>query len=560
MLQIFVTSNIRIKGAPTPLKAAVTKALTYDNPAYVDRKKKRRPVWGIEAKIKMYFYNMGDLIVPRGFLKELKTQVSNLGINPDKVMVNRQVEVDPISFGQWNPSYQLKEDQLPFVSAILNDNGIGVAPAGSGKTVMGMKYIHEKKQPALWLTHTRDLMYQTKKRAEATLLGVGKIGLIGDGVLDYGDGKLIIATVQTLQANPHIVEGLKQLIGTLVIDEAHHFPAPQFIDVAGHLPAKNVVGLTATPDRKDNLEIYMFMGIGPIIYEISRDGLYESGRLIKPEIRFVYTDFQYEQASVRNEINSVDAGGEDLDYNALKNELIHDEARAKLVAENILEASKHGAQIVITESVRYCFILKDLVEKLTIEKGKKMLSTAVVHGGISRFKWLNAKNEMDAMTRVNTGRAEEYRHHKKLGWQVKVADYTEQEFKDWQVTKGERKAILEAAENKQVDVLFATQLAREGLDLPHLAVGHMAMPKRGDAAGSRNGSAVEQEIGRIMRPDPLNPGKKAYWFDYVDYNVGVLKSQYNSRRSVYNRLKLKVPSKPRTQKQEIEDFLDNMPW
>ena len=90
--------------------------------------------------------------------------------------------------------------------------------------------------------------------------------------------------------------------------------------------------------------------------------------------------------------------------------------------------------------------------------------------------------------------------------------------------KAQRKDILEACDRKEVDILFATQLAREGLDMQHLAVGHMVMPKRGDSRESSSGSSVEQEIGRIMRPDRNNPDKEAYWFDYVDYNVGYLRT------------------------------------
>jgi superfamily II DNA or RNA helicase len=559
MLQIFVTNNIRIKGAPTPLKAAVTKALTMDNPAFIDRKKKRRPTWGIDAVLKLYLYESGDLIAPRGFLSELKAILQTQGYNPNKVLVERYTLGHAVDFGPWNDAFKIKDDQQPFIDAVLAENGVGVAPAGSGKTIMGMRYIFEKGAPALWLTHTKDLMYQSKERAEATLKGVGRIGLMGDGKKDYGDGKLIIATIQTLQANPGIVEGLKPIIGTVVIDEAHHFPSPQFLDLAGSFPAANYLGLTATPERKDKLERYMYMGIGPKVYQISRDGLYDSGRLVKPEIKFVYTDFDYEQASLRNEIDAVDAGGEDLDYNDLKTKLIYDEKRAKLVAENIIDAAPLGAAIVITESVRYCYIVEAWVQKFARARFGKELRTAVVHGGISRYKWLTAKNEMDAMTKVNTGEAVEYKNHNGV-WKVKVEDYTAAEFEAWQVNKSQRKDILQAADEKKIDILFATQLAREGLDLPHLAVGHMAMPKRGDASGSKNGAAVEQEIGRIMRPDPNNPNKKAVWYDYVDYNVGVLKSQYNSRRSVYRRLQLKVPNKPRTERDEIAEFLGSMPW
>ena len=545
MLQIFVTHNIRIRGASTPLRAAITKALTLDNPVYAERKLKRRPTWGVDKKIQLYVMERGDLVAPRGFLKELEDILKAQGITPSKAIVKRLTEGQPVDFGPWNPDFKLMEDQIPAVEAATKENGVLVAPAGSGKTVMGMAYILNKGVPTLWLTHTQDLLYQAKEEAEKMLLGVGRVGVLGDGKKDYGDGKLIVATVQTLQLNPHLIEGLKPIIGTVVVDEAHHFPAPAFIDVAGLFPAANMLGVTATPERKDLLEVYMYKGIGPKVYEITRDGLYESGRLVKPEIKFIYTDFDYEQASDRRSNDSVDAGGDDMDYVALTNALIHDEKRAKLVAEKIVEAAYGNYQIVITESVRYCYILRDLVEKFARARWGIAPRIAVVHGPIQRYKWVRNPGEAEVLESRAKDGVQEY----------KIENYTEEEFKAWQLPKAKRKEIIEAGKAKQIDILFATQLAREGLNMPHLTIGHMAMPKRGDAAGSKNGASVEQEIGRIMRPDRSNPDKKAVWYDYVDYGVGVYKSQYQSRRSVYKRLGLSLPKKPRTEKEDIIDFL-----
>lgn len=545
MLQIFVTHNIRIRGASTPLRAAITKALTLDNPVYAERKKKRRPTWGVDKKIQLYVMERGDLVAPRGFLKELEELLKAQGITPSKTIVKRLTEGAPVDFGPWNPDFKLMDDQIPAVEAATKENGVLVAPAGSGKTVMGMAYIMNKGVPTLWLTHTQDLLYQAKEEAEKMLLGVGRIGVLGDGKKDYGDGKLIVATVQTLQQNPQLIEGLKPIIGTVVVDEAHHFPAPAFIEVAGLFPAVNMLGVTATPERKDLLEVYMYKGIGPKVYEITRDGLYESGRLIKPTVKFIYTDFDQEQASDRGENNSVDAGGEDMDYVALTNDLINDEKRAKLVAETIVDNAYGNYQIVITESVRYCYKLRDLVEKFARARWGTVPRIAVVHGPIQRYKWVR-----------NPGAAKVIESRSKNGVQeYKIENYTEEEFKAWQLPKAKRKEIIEAGKAKQVDILFATQLAREGLNMPHLNIGHMAMPKRGDASGSKNGASVEQEIGRIMRPDRSNPDKKATWYDYVDYDVGVYKSQYQSRRSVYRRLGLALPKKPRTEKDDIIDFL-----
>ena len=63
------------------------------------------------------------------------------------------------------------------------------------------------------------------------------------------------------------------------------------------------------------------------------------------------------------------------------------------------------------------------------------------------------------------------------------------------MNKKKRAAIMKQAQARQVEVFLATQLAREGLNLPHLNRLFFCTPKR--AAG-----AVQQEIGRIMRQTP----------------------------------------------------------
>ena len=61
LLQIFVKHNIRIRGASTPLKAAITKALTFDNPAYL-KAKQRRPTWGVQAKLELFYMTEAILL------------------------------------------------------------------------------------------------------------------------------------------------------------------------------------------------------------------------------------------------------------------------------------------------------------------------------------------------------------------------------------------------------------------------------------------------------------------------------------------------------------------
>ncbi len=119
MLQIFISWNIRIKGATTPLKAAITKALTYENPAYAATKKRRRRVWGVDPKIELYLYDRGDLICPRGFEKELNDILINHNQDPEKVIVRNTQKGREVDFGPWNDSFKVRDYQAPFVESLL---------------------------------------------------------------------------------------------------------------------------------------------------------------------------------------------------------------------------------------------------------------------------------------------------------------------------------------------------------------------------------------------------------------------------------------------------------
>lgn len=550
-MNILLSNNIRVSNYPLPLKLKIVDDLTVDNPAYLKAKRQRRPTWGIDQRLQLFTYdNDGSLVLPRGYMEQLLQRLQE-GSHTFQ-LTEKQTEGKAVDFGPWNDSYVLRDYQEPLVKALVEKNGIGVSPAGSGKTIMGMRYIYEVGRPTLWLTHTRDLLYQTKERAEAALKGVGRVGILGDGKQDYGDGKLIIATVQTLTTNPKLVQGLKDYIGVVVIDEAHHFPSTQFLDTAAAFPSKRIIGLTATPNRKDELEVYMFMGVGPVRHEVPRTALYKNDQLILPEVKFIYTGFKYGDTDSAD--GNVDAGGEDLDYQDLLNHLVADKDRLELIAKTIVEAIPQGQAIVLGESVRYLFKIQEAVQHMAPKA-----HTAVVHGGLQRYSWkvAGSKSQAEAL-------AAEYGTEFKYDWKarrykVKTPQYTEEEFKKWQVTPKRRREILEACTSGDVQILFATQLAREGLDIPGLTVGHTVTPKRGDTENSSTGLNLEQEIGRIMRIDPKNPDKKAIWYDYVDASVGVLNGQYYSRRKVYKRLGIKLANKPKNaDKDVIEGLLDSI--
>ncbi|MFC6726858.1 DEAD/DEAH box helicase, partial [Halobium palmae] len=100
-----------------------------------------------------------------------------------------------------------------------------------------------------------------------------------------------IATYQTagMDRHRHLFDSREW--GLIVLDEAHHVPAPVFRRAA-NLQSKHRLGLTATPVRESDDEEKIFTLVGPPI-GTDWDALFEAGFVKEPEveIRFVpWTD------------------------------------------------------------------------------------------------------------------------------------------------------------------------------------------------------------------------------------------------------------------------------
>ena len=90
------------------------------------------------------------------------------------------------------------------------------------------------------------------------------------------------------------------------------------------------------------------------------------------------------------------------------------------------------------------------------------------------------------------------------------------------VPKAERKAVLRDADEGRVQVLFATKLADEGLDVPRLDRLFLTCPVR-------SSNKVTQQVGRIMR---TSTGKQdAIVYDFVDELIGLAVSQWSTRKN-----------------------------
>ena len=164
----------------------------------------------------------------------------------------------------------LRSDQEAAVVAMLrHDIGILCAPTAFGKTVTAAALIDRRGVNTLVLVHRTELLKQWQERLQA-FLGVGKgvIGTIGGGK-PKPTGEIDIALMQSLSRQGETNEMVENY-GQVIADECHHLSAFSFEAILKRARAKYVLGLTATPIRRDGRQPIIFMQCGPIRHTASK--------------------------------------------------------------------------------------------------------------------------------------------------------------------------------------------------------------------------------------------------------------------------------------------------
>ncbi len=237
--------------------------------------------------------------------------------------------------------------------AIKAKNGILVMPCGTGKTQCGLEIISRVGGRALWLTHTGELLNQSKARAEDNFEDAGS-GTITAGKVNIGQG-ITFATVQTMCKID--LEAHKNDWDIIIVDECHHCcgsptKVTQFYKVLSGLSARYKIGLTATPKRADGLELSMYTLLGGVIHEVSREDEEVKSKICPIKVVPVETHWF-------PEYDCILTGDGTIDYSRLVDALTKDEQRFKQVSEFVNDL-QNDKTIVLASRVEY---LKRLQEQ-----------------------------------------------------------------------------------------------------------------------------------------------------------------------------------------------------
>jgi superfamily II DNA or RNA helicase len=264
------------------------------------------------------------IAVPRGCLTETLALLEAHKIQP--VVRDERFAGTPIDV---KFQCQLRPIQEEAVSKIiLHDEGVLSAPTAFGKTVVAAWLIAKRKVNTLILVHRQQLLDQWRERLAMFLdLPAASIGHIGGGKM-HRTGCIDVAVVQSLHRKDEVKDFVAEY-GQVIVDECHHISAFTFEQVMRQAKAKYVVGLTATPTRKDGHHPIIYMQCGPVRFSMSARTMTESTPF-EHKVTPRYTEFQMPPELAEVTIQDV--------YGAL----VNDGLRNEMIATDIVHVIESG--------------------------------------------------------------------------------------------------------------------------------------------------------------------------------------------------------------------------
>jgi superfamily II DNA or RNA helicase len=236
--------------------------LNFFNAEYLVKEKMGISTYQTEKYFKLISEAGEYVLLPRGFLNELLAFCKEQNISY-KMIDERKLRTE-ITF---TPKINLYDYQQSSLEEIADQEyGVIVAPPGAGKTVIGLKLIAEKSQPALILVHRKQLLDQWGERIQS-FLGISKkdIGQFSGNKKTIGKDVTVAMMQSLIKMDEEEKKKVVNAFGTIIIDECHHIPAKTFRELITQFNPYYLFGLTATPKRKYNDEKLIYYYIGEIL-------------------------------------------------------------------------------------------------------------------------------------------------------------------------------------------------------------------------------------------------------------------------------------------------------
>jgi len=356
-----------------------------------------------------------------------------------------------------------------------------VAPAGSGKTIIGMSAVMDLADQfpcnifplrVLWLANTVDQLDQ----ARAAFASRNRDGL------SPAEVSFSCVASQRDPAPFHVV----------VVDEAHHVPAATWSALIANVsPDARLWGLSATPFGPDEERNEIVRSTFRLFHEVSREAVEASGHLLKADVV----------------MHDLDKPGE---FNASINAWAEKQVAKQLARwpwgdrqEWMKRAQWKYTRECLEQNARRNWSIVSIANA-HVKMGESVL---ILVGSIAHGE----------MLRDMVGEA----------FPVALA-YSA-------MGARKRRTTLESFRTGALPCLIATSLADEGLDVPRASVAILAL-------GGRSPTKLIQRVGRVLRPFP---GKsRGVVHDYLDAGASFGYAQAMRRTRLYHELDYEVTIAP----------------
>lgn len=352
--------SIPLGGLPSKLITAIQRLATFANPEFFKLQRMRMATYPQPRFIFSGEKRPDVLLMPRGLAQKVRACLEKAGANVALLDSRRPGTEHPFEFAR-----EPTERQKLAVSDLLKcDSGIYVAPPGTGKTVVACAVMGARKTSTLVLVHKQPLIDQWRGEIGASLgLDPKQIGVLGNAKKKR-TGVIDVAMLQSLVRSPDCA-GILSEYGLVIVDECHHVPAASFESVMKQCAAKYILGLTATPKRKDGLEVLLYQQCGPVCHEIRVD-----------EIQSCLKSVTVRQTG----FNPAGGLGTSPPYHLLAQLVSTDVDRNRMIAKDVADALQHR---------RFPIVLADrkeqlgALERLVREASAHSLETYCLKGSLS---------------------------------------------------------------------------------------------------------------------------------------------------------------------------------
>lgn len=338
-----VGSMLTITDPTTPVINWIIENLVVPNPEYA--KKVRMGFWvGNTPEVLNLFTALDDgFKVPFGCLRELIPILDGCDCDTEFTPIRK------VKYEGYVPLYDYQEDAVG--AMLISRYGILQSPAGSGKTQMGIALAQRLGLKTLWLTHTKDLLNQSKDRA-AMYLDSSKFGVITEGKIEVGE-TMTFATVQTLCKAD--LEPLKDMWDVIIVDECHRVAGTpsamtMFSKVLNNLRARHKYGLSATVHRADGLIKATYALLGTVQYTVPDEAVAEKVMSVRVKPVHTYT-------GMSNEFLDTDGT---IIHAKMITYLGKNHDRNEIIVQDLIENADHS-NLILSDRLDHLVTLMDML-------------------------------------------------------------------------------------------------------------------------------------------------------------------------------------------------------